>query len=58
MNNELNKPFTKILGGIGWTTGLVYAFSVKSGFWKGLLYVTLGSMAGSGIGAGVDLLKK
>ena len=59
-NNEID--FSKasfvsarIGGSLGFIVGLGYAFSVKSGFWKGWGYTILGSMALGGLGYGIGL---
>ena len=39
---------------LGNITMLVYAFRVKSGFWKGFLYVGLGGLMGMGLGTAID----
>lgn len=52
----MNNPYRTLGGGLGWAGALVYAFKVKSGFWKGFGYVILGSIAGMGIGAGIDAI--
>lgn len=45
----------RIGGSLGFMVGLGYAFSVKSGFWKGWGYTILGSMALGGLGYGIGL---
>ena len=45
----------KIGSPIGFTIGLVYAFKVKSGFWKGWGYTILGGLALGGIGYGIGM---
>jgi hypothetical protein len=47
------RPYAQIAGGVGFCIGLVFAFKTKSGFWKGVGYTFLGSMALSGIGYGI-----
>ena len=45
----------RIGGSLGFIVGLGYAFSVKSGFWKGWGYTILGSMALGGLCYGIGL---
>ena len=43
---------------LGNITMLIYAFHVKSGFWKGFLYVGLGGLMGAGLGGAIEKLTK
>ena len=48
----------KIGSSLGFTIGIVYAFKVKSGFWKGWGYAILGSIALGGLGYGIGMAIK
>ena len=44
---------------VGDIVALVYAFKIKSGFWKGLGLVLLGGLSGGGLGYGIgSVIKK
>jgi len=43
MNN--NNPFGQTLGSIGFASGVIYAFSKKTGFWKGWGIAIIGGIA-------------
>lgn len=49
-------PFTHIFGGIGFASGVVYAFHKKTGFWKGWGIAIIGGLCLYGIGYGIDSL--
>jgi hypothetical protein len=46
--------YTSILSPIGFMGGVAYAFSKKTGFWKGWGIAIIGSIVLGGIGAGID----
>ena len=46
-----------LLAGIGFATGVGYAFIKKTGFWKGWGIAIIGSIALGGIGYGIDKLR-
>jgi hypothetical protein len=56
MNQSKDYPLSTLLGATGFLIGIVYSFKHKSGFWKGAGISILGSIAGSGIGYGLDLM--
>ena len=56
MQEENNYVFRQLFGGLGFAAMIVYAFRVKSGFWKGWGYAIIGGIGGMGIGYGIDLL--
>lgn len=65
VNETLKQPsyfsthkFQILMGNLGWALALVYAFKTKSGFWKGVGYVILGSIALGGVGYGIDSFNK
>ena len=46
--------YASILSPIGFMGGVAYAFSKKTGFWKGWGIAILGSIVLGGVGAGID----
>lgn len=46
--------FQPLLGSIGTASGVIYAFSKKTGFWKGLGIALIGGFVAGGIGYGID----
>ncbi len=57
-SNDKRKIGYQIGSSVGFTIGLIYAFNVKSGFWKGWGYTILGGMALGGIGYGIGMAIK
>jgi len=55
-----NKDYSKIVGysQIGGAVGIIYAFSTKSGFFKGVGYYLVGSFVAGLIASGVTSVKK
>lgn len=55
-----NKDYTKIVGysQIGGAIGIIYAFSTKSGFFKGVGYYLVGSFLAGLVASGVSSIKK
>jgi hypothetical protein len=49
-----NFPFRNIFSGIGFASGVGYAFYKSTGFWKGWGIAIIGSIALGGIGYGID----
>ena len=50
--------YRNIGSAVGFGVGLIYAFKVKSGFWKGWGYTILGSLALGGIGYAIGRVHK
>ena len=61
-NNNMEGTYAKqgamIGNAVGDIVGLVYAFKIKSGFFKGLGLVLLGGIAGAGLGFGIGSVVK
>lgn len=49
--------YTKIGSSVGFATGVIYAFSKKTGFWKGLGIAIIGNITLGGIGYAIDYAK-
>lgn len=62
-NNNIKGSYAQqgamIGNAVGDIVALVYAFKIKSGFWKGLGLVLLGGLSGGGLGYGIgSVIKK
>lgn len=49
--------YSKIGSSIGFASGVIYAFSKKTGFWKGWGIAIIGSITLGGIGYSIDYAK-
>ncbi len=56
--DKLKFPFSYSLSSVGFALGIAYAVNNKTGFWKGLGYSLIFSIAGGSLGAGIDYLRK
>jgi hypothetical protein len=54
---SMNLTYSKIGSSIGFASGVIYAFSKKTGFWKGWGIAIIGSIALGGIGYAIDYSK-
>jgi len=57
MENQTFK-WQPLLGGLGFAGGVAYAFTKKTGFWKGWGIAIIGGIALGGIGYGLDQFSK
>ena len=56
--DKIKYPVSYALSSVGFALGIAYAVRNKTGFWKGLGYAIIFSVAGGSLGAGVDYLRK
>jgi hypothetical protein len=49
--------YAKIGSSVGFASGVIYAFSKKTGFWKGLGIAIIGNITLGGVGYAIDYAK-
>jgi hypothetical protein len=54
---SINLTYTRIGSSVGFASGVIYAFSKKTGFWKGWGIAIIGSITLGGIGYAIDYAK-
>lgn len=54
---SMNLTYTRIGSAVGLASGVIYAFSKKTGFWKGLGIAIIGNITLGGIGYSIDYAK-
>lgn len=54
VTKSINLTYTRIGSSVGFASGVIYAFSKKTGFWKGWGIAIIGSITLGGIGYSID----